>query len=71
LVYVYDATLGHGENFLIPYSPTGREKQGGFPCQVTPNPDFLLRTGDKVVVEGVTIEVILHGNLDKILINRG
>lgn len=71
LVYVYDATLGHGENFLIPQSPPGREKQGAFPCLVEPNPDFLLRTGDKVVVEGVSIEVIRHGNLDKVLINRG
>jgi M6 family metalloprotease-like protein len=69
LVYVYDATLGHGDNFLIPYSPAGRQVQN-LPCAVEPNPDFLLRKGDKVVVEGFTVEVLEHGALDKVLVSR-
>lgn len=71
LVYVYDATLGHGENFLIPQSPPGRAKQFSNSCNVQQNPDFLLREGDKVDVDGYTIEVLKHASLDKISITRG
>jgi M6 family metalloprotease-like protein len=69
LVYVYDATIGHGENFLIPSSPPGRQAQN-LPCSVAPNPDFLLRTGDSVEVEGFTVEVLEHGALDKVLVSK-
>jgi hypothetical protein len=69
LVYVYDATIGHGENFLIPSSPPGRQAQN-LPCAVEPNPDFLLRTGDSVEVEGFTVEVLEHGALDKVLVSK-
>jgi hypothetical protein len=37
---------------------------------VAPNPDFLLRKGDKVVVEGFTVEVLEHGTLDKVLVSK-
>jgi M6 family metalloprotease-like protein len=70
LVYVYDATLGHGNDFLIASSPAGRQAQNFNNCAVAPNPDFLLRKGDKVVVEGFTVEVLEHGNLDKVLVSR-
>ena len=70
LVYVYDATLGHGDDFLIAASPTGRQVQKFNNCAVDPNPDFLLRKGDKVVVQGFTVEVLEHGNLDKVLVSR-
>ena len=70
LVYIYDATLGHGDDFLIASSPPGRGDENLFPCVVEPNPDFLLRTGDKVLVDGLTVEVLEHGNLDKIRISR-
>ena len=69
LAYVYDATLGHGENFLIPASPPGREAQS-LPCPVEPNPDFLLREGDKVVVDGLAVEVLEHGDFDRISVSR-
>jgi M6 family metalloprotease-like protein len=69
LVYVYDATLGHGEDFLVPVSPPGRQDQN-FDCDIEPNPDVLLREGDKVVVEGLTVEVLEHGNFDRILVSR-
>jgi hypothetical protein len=70
LVYVYDATLGHGNDFLIASSPAGRQAQNFNNCAVAPNPDFLLRKGDKVVVEGFTVEVLEHGTLDKVLVSR-
>lgn len=71
LVYVYDATLGHGNDFLIASSPSGRQPQNFNNCAVAPNPDFLLRKGDKVVVEGLTIEVLDHANFDRILVTKG
>ncbi len=75
LVYVYDATLGHGENFLIPSSPGNRSDQRDSCSSLNtrstpPNPDFLLRKGDKVVVEGLTVEVLAHSNLDQIVITK-
>lgn len=76
LVYVYDATLGHNQDFLIPISPGNRENQtddcNSLSGRGTPsNPDFLLRAGDMVSVEGVQVRVLDHGELDKISLSRG
>ena len=74
LVYIYDATLGHGENFLIPVTPPGRvlEKDscGSLNFRSSPTKDELLHESDKITVEGITIEVLLHGNYDRIRISR-
>jgi len=75
LVYVYDATLGHGEDFLIAASPKGRPNQTDS-CSsqnfrsAPANPDFLLRSGDKVSIEGIQVEVVKIGRQDKILVSR-
>ncbi|NCX32816.1 MAG: hypothetical protein EBX26_01675 [Actinobacteria bacterium] len=72
LVYTYDATLGHGENFLTPAIPKGRAVTSiAPPCQVSPFPDPLLYEGDKVTVEEVTVIVLESGTLDRIRITRG
>ena len=55
LVYIYDATFGHGEEFLIPAIKTGSS---------------LLYQGDKVTMEGITVEVLLSKNFDKIKISK-
>ena len=72
LVYTYDATLGHGDNFLMPVIPSGRQalSQSGTPCRVQPFADPLLYEGEKITVEGVTIEVLMHGNYDRIRITK-
>jgi M6 family metalloprotease-like protein len=75
LVYIYDATLGHGENFLIPVSPPGRAleldscgslnaRSGG------PTTDMLLHEGETLTVEGITIGVLASSNYDKLVISR-
>jgi hypothetical protein len=74
LVYLYDATLGHGENFLTPISPPGRVNQPDA-CSVLhgrtpPNPDRLLRQGESVVVEDLTVEVVNHGSYDQVAVSR-
>ena len=75
LVYTLDATLGHGENFLIPNYPSGRPlERDSCSAQnsrsIGPVPDFLLHPGEKITVEGITIEVLQHGNYDKIKITK-
>jgi M6 family metalloprotease-like protein len=75
LVYVYDATLGHNEDFLIPISPGNRPNQAddcnSLSGRGTPtNPDYLLRTGDLVNVDGIQVKVLAHGALDKIRIQK-
>jgi M6 family metalloprotease-like protein len=70
LVYTYDATLSHGENFLQPIN-TGRwGLQSSSDCPVTPNPNPILYKGEKISVEGVTIEVVDSLNYDKIRISK-
>lgn len=75
LVYTLDTTLGHGENFLIPNYPSGRPLERDS-CSsqnsrsIGPIPDFLLHAGEKISVEGLTIEVLQHGNYDKIKITK-
>jgi len=74
LVYIFDAKLGHGEPFLIPVAPAVRvlEKDscGSQNNRSEPTRDLLLHEGDKVMVEGITVEVLLHGNYDKILVSK-
>jgi len=55
LAYIYDSTLSHGEEFLTPLVKSGSS---------------LLYEGNKITFEGITIEVLLSKNLDKIKISR-
>jgi M6 family metalloprotease-like protein len=70
LAYIYDATLGHGEEFLIPITPKGRPEEGSSNCAVSWYPNPLLYKGEKIDVEGVTIEVLDSLNYDKIRISK-
>ena len=70
LAYIYDATLSHGENFLQPIS-TGRwALESSSDCPVVPNQNYILYKGDKISVEGVTIEVVDSLNYDKIKLSK-
>jgi M6 family metalloprotease-like protein len=70
LVYTYDSTLSHGEDFLKPITPLGRYIESSYDCLVSPFPNPILYKGDKISVEGVTIEVTDSLNYDKIKINN-
>jgi hypothetical protein len=70
LTYVYDATRSHGENFLIPLTPAGRSNESSSNCPVSPNPDPILRQGEKMKFEGVTIEVLESKDNDRIRISK-
>lgn len=75
LVYIYNPTLGHNEDFLIPVSPAGRKLEkdscGSLNDRSGLTKDELLHKGDKVTIDGITIEVILHeNNLNIINVSR-
>jgi hypothetical protein len=70
LVYTYDATLSHGEDFLKPVTPESRVAESSPNCLVVPYPNPILYKGQKISTEGVTIEVIESLNYDKIRISR-
>ena len=70
LAYLYDAKLGHNDNFLIPLTPTGRSPERSNVCQTSMFPDPLLYKGQKIDAEGVTIEVLDSENFDKIRISK-
>jgi hypothetical protein len=67
LAYIYDATLGHFQDFLVAVEPAGRplEKTA---CRSPDTTDSLLRTGDQITVDGVTVEVLQHGTYDVVRI---
>jgi M6 family metalloprotease-like protein len=67
LAYIYDATLGHNQDFLVAVEPAGRplEKTA---CRSPDTTDSLLRTGDQITVDGVTVEVLQHGTYDVVRI---
>ena len=69
LVYSYDATKGHNEEMFIQAIPSGRKFEKAT-CYAPQTQDPLLRTGDKVTFEGITIEVMEHGTLDQIKISK-
>ncbi len=70
LVYTYDATLSHGENFLKPITPNGRYPQKPALCPIEPSLNHILYKGEKISAEGITIEIIDSLNYDKIRISK-
>jgi M6 family metalloprotease-like protein len=70
LVYTYDATLMHGENFLKPVTPLDRAIEYSSNCPVAGYPNPILYKGQKISVEGITIEVIDSLNYDKIKLSK-
>lgn len=69
LVYLYDAKLGHGEDFLVPITEPGRAPEYTS-CNTAPHPDVLLRAGDRVTVEGMTVEVVKIAGKDTVRISK-
>jgi len=69
LVYTYDATLGHGQEFLKPVEPAGRPLEGNS-CGTVGDRDALLRSSDTINIEGIKITVISSGTSDYIKIEK-
>jgi hypothetical protein len=69
LAYVYDSTLGHQDEYFKPISPEGRQVEN-YSCFANPTTDLLLHEGDTVTFQGVTIEMLKHGNYDQVRLTR-
>lgn len=70
LIYTYEGTLMHGENFLKPITPEARAIESSSNCMVQPYPNPFFYKGEKISVEGITIEVIESLNYDKIRFSK-
>ena len=69
LVYIYDSALGHQDEYLQPIAPAGRAVET-YSCFASPTVDLLLHVGDKVSYEGITIEMLAHGDYDQVRLTR-
>lgn len=69
LAYVFDSTLGHMEEYFTAIAPDGRQNEN-YDCYASPSRDLLLHEGDKVTYQGITIELIGHGDFDQIRLTR-
>lgn len=69
LAYVYDSTFGHQQEYFQPISPIGRAVEN-YSCYASPTVDFLLHEGDRVTYEGVTIEMLAHGDYDQVRVTK-
>ena len=70
LVYTYDATFSHNEDFFKPIVIPGREDESSSNCPVARFPNPILYESDAIVAEGIKIEVLVSANFDKIRISR-
>jgi len=69
LAYIFDSTLGHQDEYFKAISPSGRSLES-YSCYASRTLDFLLHEGDKVTYEGITIEMVAHGDYDQVKITR-
>lgn len=69
LAYVYEATLGHGEEFLTPLAPQGRRPLYSA-CGTPPAKDYILRSGQLVRYKGLTVKVVGSGSFDRVTVTQ-
>ena len=69
LVYLYDGNFGNSQEFFSAITPPGRSAER-YSCATTPSIDPLLHEGESVTFEGVTVQLLLHGDYDRIRISR-
>jgi hypothetical protein len=69
LAYVYDGKYGAIDEYFEAISPSGRPLES-YSCAASRSSDPLLHEGDKVTFEGITIELLTHGEFDRVRITR-
>ncbi|MBU3716619.1 MAG: hypothetical protein FGM63_06290 [Candidatus Nanopelagicaceae bacterium] len=69
LAYVYDAGLGHMGEYFKAVSPSGRADES-YSCYASQSRDLLLHEGDRITYQGITVELLAHGNFDQIRLTR-
>lgn len=68
LVYTYDGKYGGNEEYFASITPPGRPYES-YSCAASRSFDPLLHEGDIVTFEGITIELLGHGEFDKVKIS--
>jgi hypothetical protein len=61
--------LGHQDEYFQPISPNGRQAEN-YSCIANPTRDLLLHEGDTITFQGITIEMLKHGDYDQIRLTR-
>ena len=69
LAYIFDSTLGQQDEYFKAIAPSGRSIEN-YSCYASRTIDFLLHQGDKVTYDGITIEMVAHGDYDKVKITK-
>lgn len=73
MVYILDLTLGHGQDFLLPVAPSNRGAVEQATCNGSlsiASADILMREGDRVSFQGLTVSFVKQGNFDKVIITK-
>lgn len=69
LAYIYDGQFGHQDDYFQAVAPPGRAVEQ-YSCFASPTMDFLLHEGEKVTYEEITIEMLAHGDFDRLRLTR-
>lgn len=66
LVYIVDATVGHGDGTQTLIPPPGRQVTNPYTCHTPAILDAILNQGDSVTTNGITVKVVKVGTYDTV-----
>ena len=69
LAYIYDSKYGHQDEYFVAVAPSGRPNES-HSCFASQSVDLLLHEGDKVSSNGLTLEILGHGDFDRVKITK-
>jgi M6 family metalloprotease-like protein len=70
IVYSVDLTLGHGEGLQALIAPAGRGLVRVENCSAPPQFDAILKPGDQVVTNGISIKLVKSQTYDTVVISK-
>ena len=60
---------GHQDEYFVAVAPSGRPNES-HSCFASQSVDLLLHEGDKVSSNGLTLEILGHGDFDRVKITK-
>ena len=70
IVYTVDTRISHGEGIQRLVAPTGRGLVNEFACGVPPQFNAILKSGDSVSVDGVSVRMLRSGTYDTVVVSK-
>jgi len=70
IVYTVDTRISHGEGIQRLVAPTGRGLVNEYGCGVPPQYDAILKGGDSVSVDGITVRLVKSGTYDTVEVSK-